>query len=204
MSSFFGFSRPPEWVRNPIFAFSIPDSNSRTVLVSGGTGFVGGQLIRCLLARGDRVIVLTRDAGRALNRFGPQVRIITATSELNTHDLIDAVINLAGAPILAFPWTQARRRKLIDSRITTTRALVELCGRLARSPRVFITASAVGYYGLGGDDPIDENHPPQAIFRLRNASRAHAASSSAASARTKSAVGIARASGAPCPAHCAP
>jgi uncharacterized protein (TIGR01777 family) len=159
--------RPPEWVRNPIFAYAIADANSRTVLVSGGTGFVGGHLIRSLLARGDRVIVLTRDTDRALNRFGPQVRIITATSELDTHDRIDAVINLAGAPILGLPWTQARRRKLIDSRVFTTRALVDLCGRLARPPRVFITASAIGYYGLGGDDPLDENHPAQDIFQSR-------------------------------------
>lgn len=159
--------RPPEWVRNPIFAHAMSDPNSRTVLVSGGTGFIGGHLIRTLLARGDRVVVLTRDAGRALNRFGPQVRIITAAAEVNAQDRIDAIINLAGAPILGFPWTRARRQKLIDSRVTTTRALVDLCGRLARPPRVFITASAIGYYGLGGDDPLDENHPSQDIFQSR-------------------------------------
>jgi uncharacterized protein len=159
--------RPPEWVRNPIFAYAIPNSSSRTVLVSGGTGFIGGHLVRSLLARGDRVIVLTRDADRALDRFGPHVRIITATSELNEQERIDAVINLAGAPILGFPWTKARREKLIGSRVSTTRALVDLCGRLVRPPRVFITASAIGYYGLGGNDPLDENHPPQPIFQSR-------------------------------------
>src|SRR6185437_2559825 len=75
--------RPPEWVRDPIFARAMPSASSRTVLVSGGTGFIGGHLIRSLLARGDRIIVLTRDADRALDRFGPHVRIVTDTRELD-------------------------------------------------------------------------------------------------------------------------
>ena len=153
--------RPPEWIRDPIFAHDMPNDSSRTVLVSGGTGFIGGHLIRSLLARGDRVVVLTRDADRALDRFGPHVRIITATSDLDDGERIDAVVNLAGASILGFPWTKARRRKLIDSRVNTTRSLVDLCGRLVHPPRVFVSASAIGYYGLGGDDPLDETHPPQ-------------------------------------------
>jgi uncharacterized protein len=160
--------RPPEWVRDPIFARALPGASSRTVLVSGGTGFIGGHLIRSLLARGDRIIVLTRDAARALDRFGPQVRIVTATSELDEHDRVDAIINLAGAPILGFPWTRARRQKLIGSRVSTTRALVDLCGRLVRPPRVFISASAIGYYGIhASDEPLDENHPSQPIFQSK-------------------------------------
>jgi len=155
--------RPPEWVRDPIEAR--PSLNARTVLVSGGTGFIGGHLVRRLLARGERVIVLTRDRDRALDRFGPQVRIITTTEEVQADERIDAVVNLAGAPILGFPWTNSRRQQLIDSRANTTRALVALCGRLTRPPRVFVTGSAVGYYGLGGDEPIDEHGEPQPIFQ---------------------------------------
>jgi uncharacterized protein len=157
--------RPPEWVRNPLVARTSP--NARTVLVSGGTGFIGGHLIRRLLACGDRVIVLTRDAGRALDRFGPHVRIITSTSELQEHECVDAVVNLAGAPILGFPWTKSRRQELISSRVNTTRALVALCARLVRPPRVFITASAIGYYGVRGDEPLDEKGDSQPIFQSR-------------------------------------
>jgi uncharacterized protein (TIGR01777 family) len=152
-------------VRNPIVARTRADS--RVVLVSGGTGFIGGHLIRCLVARGDRVIVLTRDAGRALDRFGPHVRIITALGGLNENERLDAIVNLAGAPILGFPWIQARRRKLIDSRVGTTRALVELCGRLVRPPRALVTASAIGYYGVRGDELIDETGSAQPIFQSR-------------------------------------
>lgn len=159
--------RPPRWVLDPIFVHTLPGANSRTVLVSGGTGFIGRHLIRQLLARGERIILLTRDADHALDQFGPHVRIVTATSQLDAQERIDAVVNLAGAPILAFPWTRARRRKLIESRVNTTRALVDLCARLARPPRVFITASAIGYYGLGGAAALDETSPPQPIFQSR-------------------------------------
>ena len=155
--------RPPEWVRDPIEA--CPNNNARTVLVSGGTGFIGGHLIRRLITRGEHIIVLTRDTDRALDRFGPHVRIITTTAEIQADERIDAIVNLAGAPILGFPWTQSRRQQLINSRVNTTRALVTLCGRLSRPPRVFVSGSAVGYYGLGGDNPIDEQGDPQAIFQ---------------------------------------
>ena len=155
--------RPLEWVRDPIESHSNP--NARTMLVSGGTGFIGGHLVRRLITRGERIIVLTRDPDRALDRFGPHVRIITTVTELSADERIDAIINLAGAPILGFPWTQARRQHLLNSRVNTTRALVALCGRLTRPPRVFVTASAVGYYGLSGDESIDEQGEPQAIFQ---------------------------------------
>jgi len=155
--------RPAEWVRNPIEVRT--RSDARTVLITGGTGFIGGHLIRRLLLRGERVIVLTRDADRALDRFGPHVRIITALKEIPNDGRIEIIVNLAGARILGFPWTKARRENLINSRVSTTRALVDLCGRLVHPPRVFITASAIGYYGLGGDDPIDEQGSPQPIFQ---------------------------------------
>jgi NAD dependent epimerase/dehydratase family enzyme/predicted DCC family thiol-disulfide oxidoreductase YuxK len=114
--------RPPEWVRDPIETH--PNTNARTVLLSGGTGFIGGHLIRRLIARSERVIVLTRDKDRALDRFGPQVRVVATLAELQADERIDAIVNLAGAPILGFPWTQARRQQLINSRVNTTRAVL--------------------------------------------------------------------------------
>ena len=171
--------RPAEWVRDPIEARTNPDA--RTILITGGTGFIGGHLIRRLLTRGDRIVLLTRDADRALDRFGPHVRIITALTELHDDERIDAVVNLAGARILGFPWTKARRAHLINSRVNTTRAVVELCGRLARPPRVFVTASAIGYYGLGGDEPIDERGSPQPIFQSQLCQEWEAAATAAGS-----------------------
>ncbi|MBS0416860.1 MAG: TIGR01777 family oxidoreductase [Proteobacteria bacterium] len=155
--------RPPEWSRNSILVGMKPAP--RTVLISGATGFIGGHLVRRLLMRGDRVIVLTRDADNALDRFGPHVHIVTNLNDLDSDTDIDAIANLAGAPILGVPWTRARRAKLMGSRVNTTRALVRLMGRLARQPRVFISSSAIGYYGVRGNEWLDENSAPGAGFQ---------------------------------------
>ena len=156
-------NRRPEWVRVPIAAGT--SASGRTVLVSGATGFIGGHLVRRLVARGDQVMVLTRDADRALDRFGAHVRIVTRLGDVDPGTRIDAIVNLAGARILGLPWTKARRHKLRVSRIETTRALVDLCARLPRPPLIFISASAVGYYGIRGDEPVDEQEGPQPIFQ---------------------------------------
>lgn len=158
-----GHRRPAEWVRNPLVRGE--SAAPRHVLISGATGFVGGHVVRRLIARGDSVTVLTRDADVALNRFGPHVRIVTNLDQIATDARIDAVVNLAGAPILGMPWTKTRRRVLLASRVNTTRALVELCARMQRSPRVFVSASAIGYYGVREEEQIDEQGEPQAIFQ---------------------------------------
>jgi uncharacterized protein (TIGR01777 family) len=156
--------RPPEWVRNPLVAGE-QNAVTRHVLISGATGFVGGHLVRWLIARGDSVTVYTRDADRALDRFGPHVHVVTNLDTIEPSERIDAIVNLAGARILGIPWTRGRRRKLIDSRVHTTRQLVALCARLERPPRVFVSASAIGYYGVRGDQRLDEQSAPQPIFQ---------------------------------------
>jgi uncharacterized protein len=155
--------RPSVWVRDPIMPGS--SVSPRNVLISGATGFIGGHLVRYLIARGDSVSVFTRDADIALDKFGPHVRVITDLEQVDQGTRIDAVINLAGARILGLPWTRGRRRTLIESRVRTTRALVNLCARLQRPPRVFISASAIGYYGVREDERLDEQGEPQAIFQ---------------------------------------
>jgi uncharacterized protein len=155
--------RPAEWVRNPLMVLAIP--SGRTVLITGATGFIGGHLVRRLLARGDALILLTRDADRALDRFGPHVTIITDLTALPASTRIDAIVNLAGERILALPWTQRRRGDLLRSRLSTTGAVANLCARLERPPRVLLSASAIGYYGFHGDEILDERAAPQPIFQ---------------------------------------
>jgi len=155
--------RPPEWVRNPIAAGS--SSKARTVLISGATGFIGGHLVRHLVMRGDKVIVLTRNPDIALDRFGPHVRILTSLEQLEDSTRIDVIVNLAGAPILGLPWTRTRRRTLLASRLETTRALTSLMGRLTSPVRVFVSASAVGFYGIGAAELLDERSRPSGIFQ---------------------------------------
>jgi uncharacterized protein len=137
------------------------------ILVSGASGFVGGHLVPRLLARTQPVIVLTRDESKARRRLGPQVRIVTDPGAIDSATDIDAIINLSGAPILGLPWTRGRRAQLVDSRVGTTRALVALAGRLVSRPRVLVSASAIGYYGVRGDEPIGEDASPTTDFQSR-------------------------------------
>ena len=119
------------------------------VLVTGATGFIGSTLVRALLADGQRVIVLTRDARRAAVVFGPRVTVTENLDTIPGETPIEAVVNLAGAPIVGGRWSARRRTKLVDSRVNVTNRVVALLRRLDRKPLVLVNASAVGFYGIG-------------------------------------------------------
>jgi uncharacterized protein (TIGR01777 family) len=142
-------------------------ASHRTVLITGGSGFIGRHVARLLRQRGDEVIVLSRHPDRARARLPAGVRVVAGLGELADDSRIDAIVNLAGAPILGPPWTAGRRRSLRDSRLQTTRALVDFCRRLQQRPGVLVSASAIGYYGIGDDTPADEQTSPQEIFQSR-------------------------------------
>lgn len=131
----------------------------RRVLVTGGTGFIGRRLVAALVARGDDVTVLTRVAAHGADLPAP-VRLITALDQVPDDARIDAIVNLAGAPIAGGLWTAARRKRLRASRLTVTRDLVALARRLRAKPACLISASAVGVYGVAADDPVDETDRP--------------------------------------------
>ena len=141
-----------------------------TVLVTGGTGFVGRTLVAHLVRDGRRVIVLSRDLLSARGLLGPDVTVIDRLDSLPAETRIDAIVHLAGARVLGMPWTRARRRELVDSRVALTTALVALMRRLQRRPDVFLAASATGWYGVppdgasmrgAGTVPLDEMAPAQ-------------------------------------------
>ncbi len=156
-------ARPAAWCRDPIRAGH--KWQPRTVLVTGATGFIGRQLCRQLIGDGDAVIVLSRDYERARNIFGPQARVVASLDEILAGQCIDVVVNLAGAPILAQPWTETRRAELLESRLRVTNRVTELIARLAKKPKVLINASAIGYYGVRGDEEITEAVRGQPIFQ---------------------------------------
>jgi len=133
-------------------------------LVTGATGFVGSALVADLVRDGQRVIVLTRDALQARASFGPSVWVVDTLDAIPSETTIDAVVNLAGARVLGMPWTAARRRQLLASRVDTTVAVVSLMRRLQKAPRVLVSASAVGFYGASPNasmEPLDETAPPR-------------------------------------------
>ena len=153
-------------VNNSDASGSTPSSHliAPAVLVTGATGFVGSALVAHLLRDGQRVVVLSRDGMQARATFGAQVWVVESLDAIPSETRIDAVVNLAGARVLGMPWTGARRRTLLSSRIGVTVAVVNLMRRLQQPPRVLVSASAVGFYGAAKNasfDPLDETASPR-------------------------------------------
>lgn len=123
----------------------------KSVLLTGGTGFIGRSLTRALLARGDRVTVLSRDPSRTRGRL-PQGAVAVAYDPEREGPWLDelgrasAVVHLAGENV-AQRWTDEARRRIISSRVDSTRLVVEGMRRAEKKPDVFVCASAVGFYG---------------------------------------------------------
>jgi uncharacterized protein (TIGR01777 family) len=142
-------------------------AGANRVLVTGATGFIGRLLVRALIADGQNVTVLTRDPAAAARMFADAVHCIAGMDALPATQQIDVVINLAGARILGARWTAARKSLLRKSRTDLTRGVVDWIARAERKPRLFLSASAIGYYGIqqAGDDAVlTEHSPPQSIF----------------------------------------
>lgn len=130
------------------------------VLITGATGFIGSALTAQLLHHSRQVTALTRDPQAARATLDDGVTIIGDLSELTDLNHIDAVINLAGEPIANKRWSIRQKQRIEHSRWATTSALVRLIRRSDCPPDVFISGSAVGYYGPQRDNVVTELTPP--------------------------------------------
>jgi hypothetical protein len=133
------------------------------VLITGGTGFIGAALVKRLLGEGHDVSVVTRAVDRLASRLGPQVEGVghhDRDALAKAVEWADAVVNLAGERIVGARWTANQKRKLRASRIELTETLVKLMGEASNRPEVFISASAVGFYGDTGELVCDETTAP--------------------------------------------
>ncbi|PTU75672.1 TIGR01777 family oxidoreductase [Pseudomonas mangrovi] len=129
------------------------------VLLSGGTGLIGRALCDQWRLQGHDLIVWSRTPEQVPALCGEGVRGVAQLEELGDIEL-DAVVNLAGAPIADRPWTRKRKALLWDSRIHLTERLVDWLGTLNHTPAVLVSGSAVGWYGDGGEHPLSEDCAP--------------------------------------------
>ncbi len=124
------------------------------LLITGASGFIGSALIHQLIADGHQVIGLSRKPARLDRLFQGQVRAVESLDEIEASESIDAIVNLAGEPILDKRWSDARKKQLYDSRMHTTAAVIELIKRLQQRPETLINGSAIGFYGSHSDDRV--------------------------------------------------
>jgi uncharacterized protein (TIGR01777 family) len=137
-----------------------------TIVLAGGSGFLGRKLAKRLEHEGHKTITLSRNPGAGANEiaWSPDGN----AGALPEHiDGVDVVVNLAGENMAVGRWTAARKQRLRDSRILSTRTLVRAIAACANKPRVFVSGSGVGYYGPHGDEPVTEATPPGADFVAR-------------------------------------
>ena len=126
------------------------------ILITGGTGLIGKQLCKALLAEGHELTVLSRNPASVPVKCGAGVHAMAALGEWHPEKTFDAVINLAGEPIVDARWTSRRKQILWASRVTLTGELVRHIVSAKRKPAVLISGSAVGYYGNRGDTAMYE------------------------------------------------
>ena len=136
------------------------------VAIPGGSGLIGRALVRQLAARGDEVVMLSRDPARAKEAFGDEIAAAYGPEQLETAlSGADAVINLAGEPV-AQRWNAKVKELIRASRVDRTQRLVSILGSLPADvrPKVLVSSSASGYYGDGRDAERDESSPAGTDF----------------------------------------
>ncbi|MBV9004872.1 MAG: TIGR01777 family oxidoreductase [Solirubrobacterales bacterium] len=141
------------------------------VVITGSTGTIGLSLARALHARGDDVVALSRNRRHAAEILGETAQVhewAEPKQSAPPHEALagaDAVVNLLGEPI-AQRWTDATKREIRDSRVRSTRSLVEALQGLPDDarPRTLVSQSAVGYYGPRDAQLLDEEAPPGSDF----------------------------------------
>jgi uncharacterized protein len=126
------------------------------VLISGGSGLVGSALTNALRADGASVSHFIRP-GRKAAAGDVQWNPSRATVDVAAMEGHDAIVHLSGASIADGRWTVKRKALLRSSRVDSTRVLVDSLARLKQPPRVFVCASAIGYYGDRGDELLTES-----------------------------------------------
>lgn len=130
------------------------------ILLSGGTGLIGSVLCKYWHAQGHDLTVWSRRPEGVRAQCGKDVRAVRTLAEVPEAPL-DAIVNLAGAPIVDQRWTPPRKQLLRDSRVGVTEQFVNWLSRRQHRPPVFISASAIGYYGDNKARVLDESCVPE-------------------------------------------
>ncbi len=138
-----------------------------SVLITGGSGFIGSALCRYYLGKGEPVFVLTRNIARAHHRLGQAVRAVANLQDIPSESAPEVIFNLAGQNLASGRWTRARKRRFVTSRVGVTQQIVEYINTLTDTSPVLISGSAVGYYGSRGATRLDERSSAGEEYQAR-------------------------------------
>lgn len=117
------------------------------ILIAGGTGFVGSKLCAQLLADDKKhyIVVLTRQPEKVTG----DIVGVSDLTQINNEVSFDVVVNLTGEPIANKRWSNQQKQRIISSRVETTQKLIEYFKTSKNKPSLFISGSAIGFYGVG-------------------------------------------------------
>lgn len=136
---------------------------SLNIVVAGGTGFIGGELVSVLNQNGHKVTLLSRRIDPKRNQSGLK-QVEWDGKNLGpwakSFEGADAVINLCGEPIAGKRWSEEQKKLILSSRLDSTQIIYEAIAKSARKPEVLINASGAGYYGNRPDEMLTESAPP--------------------------------------------
>lgn len=137
------------------------------ILITGGTGLIGRRLCVALDALGHDLTVLSRRPALVKEKCGHNVTPMASLNDWSDEQRFDAIINLAGEPIVDARWTDKRKQKLISSRVGLTTQLIEKIAQAKQKPAVMLSGSAIGIYGDSGDAVLNETAPAAHDFSAR-------------------------------------
>lgn len=132
------------------------------IVILGGTGFIGTQLVQTLALANHHITLLSRNPASAQNPRIPSVEAKLWDPAGNLSEVLegaDAVINLAGESIGSKRWSKPQKERILSSRVSTTQAIVRAIGQTRRKPIVLLNASGVGYYGHVASGDVTEDSP---------------------------------------------
>lgn len=127
------------------------------IAVTGASGLIGSSFVKAAIARGDEVIKLVRRKPKTSN----EVFWDPATGQIDhlLLDGVDAIVHLAGAGVGDKRWSEKYKKEILQSRVNSTKLIVQAIARMPRPPKVLVSASAIGFYGDTAEKSVDENSP---------------------------------------------
>ena len=143
-----------------------PNYQLKSVLLVGGSGFIGRPLVKQLIELGYQVTVYTRHLAKTKSLFlasylDEKIKII---DQLNIGEEFHIIINLAGKPLDQQRWNKEVKQQIIQSRVQTTRMITEFIKQSKSKPELLINGSAIGYYGPGQDQKLTEQDSGQPSY----------------------------------------